>query len=213
MDEVEAEVAEEQLAHEARAASTRSAREASATFRDSALGDLADLFWAHRLPLAWLRVAGARRGPAAVDSSRGEPALPAGAGTPGNRGLRSRAHGRHHPESPGRRGPPPPRARRPAGPPARLARRQALERQDRLPPGARRQRRGAGAWPAARTSTSSPGRTPQRAAQESALEVTGTVASDPRAPGRRRDPRHRGPAACAWPQEYPITPKEHGTAS
>ena len=43
-----------------------------------------------------------------------------------------------------RRRSPPHRARRPAGPPARLARRQAVERQDRVPPAPRRQRRGPG---------------------------------------------------------------------
>jgi asparaginyl-tRNA synthetase len=51
----------------------------------------------------------------------------------------------------------------------------------------------------------------QRAVQESTLEIAGTVRVDPRAPGGR-EIQAQSVALLAVSEEYPITPKEHGTA-
>jgi asparaginyl-tRNA synthetase len=51
----------------------------------------------------------------------------------------------------------------------------------------------------------------QRAVQESTLEIAGTVRVDPRAPGGR-EIQAQSVALIAVSEEYPITPKEHGTA-
>jgi len=51
----------------------------------------------------------------------------------------------------------------------------------------------------------------QRAVQESVLEITGTARIDPRAPGGQ-EIHAKEVRLLAMSEEYPITPKEHGTA-